>query len=169
MISGSIVAILTPMHEDGSLDFNRFRSLIDFHVAEGTDGIVVVDDFFSPRYPANTTEVIRYLEKNPFHFRLLAVGFNKGYLCRPESLPFYMDYMASGMSKAMSHYGAVCTIFKTTGPWDTDAVGITKYVQDAGDIAGPDDEPQSWEMIRKRPVWGPLRHLRNGWRMLTGR
>ena len=42
MISGSIVAILTPMHEDGSLDFNRFRSLIDFHVAEGTDGIVVV-------------------------------------------------------------------------------------------------------------------------------
>ncbi len=42
MISGSIVAILTPMHEDGSLDFNRFRSLIDFHVSEGTDGIVVV-------------------------------------------------------------------------------------------------------------------------------
>ena len=42
MITGSIVAILTPMYEDGSLDFNRFRSLIDFHIAEGTDGIVVV-------------------------------------------------------------------------------------------------------------------------------
>ena len=42
MITGSIVAILTPMHEDGSLDFNRLRSLIDFHIAEGTDGIVVV-------------------------------------------------------------------------------------------------------------------------------
>ena len=42
MITGSIVAILTPMHEDGSLDFNRFRSLIDFHIAEGTDGVVVV-------------------------------------------------------------------------------------------------------------------------------
>ena len=65
------------------------------------DGIVVIDDFFSPRYPANTTEVIRYLEKNPFHFRLLAVGFNKGYLCRPESLPRYMDFMASGMSRAL--------------------------------------------------------------------
>ena len=66
-----------------------------------TDGIVVIDDFFSPRYPANTTEAIRYLEKNPFHFRLLAVGFNKGYLCRPESLPRYMDFMASGMSGAL--------------------------------------------------------------------
>src|SRR5690606_29178602 len=42
MITGSLVAIVTPMHEDGSLDFARLRNLIDFHVAEGTDGIVVV-------------------------------------------------------------------------------------------------------------------------------
>jgi len=42
MITGSLVAIVTPMHEDGRLDFGRFRELIDWHVAEGTDGIVVV-------------------------------------------------------------------------------------------------------------------------------
>lgn len=42
MITGSIVAIVTPMLEDGSLDIPRLRSLIDFHVKEGTDGIVVV-------------------------------------------------------------------------------------------------------------------------------
>ena len=42
MVSGSIVAIVTPMQDDGSLDFPRFRSLIDWHIAEGTDGIVVV-------------------------------------------------------------------------------------------------------------------------------
>ena len=42
MIKGSIVAIVTPMHEDGSLDLAAFRSLIDFHIAEGTDAIVVV-------------------------------------------------------------------------------------------------------------------------------
>jgi 4-hydroxy-tetrahydrodipicolinate synthase len=42
MITGSLVAIVTPMHEDGRLDLARFRSLIDWHVAEGTDGIVVV-------------------------------------------------------------------------------------------------------------------------------
>ena len=40
--SGSIVAIVTPMHEDGRLDIARFRALIDWHIAEGTDGIVVV-------------------------------------------------------------------------------------------------------------------------------
>jgi 4-hydroxy-tetrahydrodipicolinate synthase len=42
MLTGSLVAIVTPMHEDGSLDLDGFRRLIDFHVREGTDGIVVV-------------------------------------------------------------------------------------------------------------------------------
>src|SRR3954462_5772704 len=42
MITGSLVAIVTPMREDGALDLARFRQLIDWHVAEGTDGIVVV-------------------------------------------------------------------------------------------------------------------------------
>ena len=42
MIKGSIVAIVTPMNEDGSLDLAAFRALIDFHIAEGTDAIVVV-------------------------------------------------------------------------------------------------------------------------------
>ena len=42
MITGSLVAIVTPMQDDGSLDFPRLRSLIDWHIAEGSDGIVVV-------------------------------------------------------------------------------------------------------------------------------
>jgi 4-hydroxy-tetrahydrodipicolinate synthase len=42
MLTGSLVAIVTPMREDGSLDIGRFKSLIDWHIAEGTRGIVVV-------------------------------------------------------------------------------------------------------------------------------
>ncbi len=42
MLTGSLVAIATPMQEDGALDLPALRKLIDFHVAEGTDGIVVV-------------------------------------------------------------------------------------------------------------------------------
>ncbi|QWD79145.1 4-hydroxy-tetrahydrodipicolinate synthase [Polynucleobacter sp. MWH-Spelu-300-X4] len=41
-ISGSLVAIVTPMHADGSLDLPALRQLIDWHIAEGTDGIVIV-------------------------------------------------------------------------------------------------------------------------------
>lgn len=39
---GSLVAIVTPMSEDGALDLDALRRLVDWHVAEGTDGIVVV-------------------------------------------------------------------------------------------------------------------------------
>jgi len=42
MIQGSIVAIVTPMFEDGSLDFEGLRALLDWHIAEGTDGVVIV-------------------------------------------------------------------------------------------------------------------------------
>lgn len=42
MLKGSLVAIVTPMHEDGGLDLDRLRALVDFHLAEGTDGIVIV-------------------------------------------------------------------------------------------------------------------------------
>ena len=42
MLQGSLVAIVTPMQEDGALDLDALRSLIDFHIAEATDGIVVV-------------------------------------------------------------------------------------------------------------------------------
>ena len=42
MLTGSLVAIVTPMRPDGALDFARLKSLIDWHIQEGTDGIVIV-------------------------------------------------------------------------------------------------------------------------------
>ena len=42
MLQGCLVAIVTPMFDDGSLDVDALRTLIDFHVAAGSDGIVIV-------------------------------------------------------------------------------------------------------------------------------
>ena len=42
MLQGSLVAIVTPMREDGSLDFPRLQALVDWHVISGTAAIVVV-------------------------------------------------------------------------------------------------------------------------------
>jgi len=41
-IRASIVALITPMHEDGSIDYPTLRRLIDWHIAQGTDCIGVV-------------------------------------------------------------------------------------------------------------------------------
>lgn len=42
MITGSIVAIVTPMHEDGSLDLDSLEGLVEHHIKSGTDAIVSV-------------------------------------------------------------------------------------------------------------------------------
>jgi 4-hydroxy-tetrahydrodipicolinate synthase len=42
MATGSLVAIVTPMADDGALDLDALRRLIDWHIAEGTDGICIV-------------------------------------------------------------------------------------------------------------------------------
>jgi len=42
MFEGSLVAIATPMHEDGSLDFESMEELIEFHISNKTDAIVAV-------------------------------------------------------------------------------------------------------------------------------
>ena len=42
MLSGSIVALITPMHPDGAIDWENLRKLVEHHIACGTDGIVSV-------------------------------------------------------------------------------------------------------------------------------
>ncbi len=42
MIRGSIVALITPFHEDGSVNYDRLRELILWHIQEGTDGICIL-------------------------------------------------------------------------------------------------------------------------------
>ncbi|MSP28591.1 MAG: 4-hydroxy-tetrahydrodipicolinate synthase [Methylococcales bacterium] len=42
MIQGSIVALVTPMDESGAIDFKRLKSLVAFHIAQGTDALVAM-------------------------------------------------------------------------------------------------------------------------------
>ncbi len=42
MFSGSMVALVTPMRADGSVDSDSLRKLVEFHIDNGTDGIVAV-------------------------------------------------------------------------------------------------------------------------------
>lgn len=42
MINGSIVALITPMNSDGTVDYKSLENLVEYHIAQGTDGIVAV-------------------------------------------------------------------------------------------------------------------------------
>ena len=41
-VKGSIVALITPFHEDGSINFEKLEELLEFHIANKTDGILVL-------------------------------------------------------------------------------------------------------------------------------
>lgn len=42
MLKGSLVALITPMNQDGSINYEQLHDLIDWHIENGTDGIVAV-------------------------------------------------------------------------------------------------------------------------------
>lgn len=42
MITGSMVALITPFHDDGSVNYNKLRELVEWHIQEGTAGIVAL-------------------------------------------------------------------------------------------------------------------------------
>jgi hypothetical protein len=54
------------------------------------------------------------------------------------------------MSAALLAYGAKTTIFKTTDRGIPMPSASPTFVEDAGAIAGPDNEPQRWQMMRSR-------------------
>ncbi len=61
MFKGSIPALVTPMRADGALDFQAWERLLDFHVAAGTDAVVVAGTTGeSPTLePAEIAELVR--------------------------------------------------------------------------------------------------------------
>jgi 4-hydroxy-tetrahydrodipicolinate synthase len=61
MFSGSMVAIVTPMTADGALDWSAWDRLLDFHIREGTEGIVVAGT--TGESPALTLDEIEELTR----------------------------------------------------------------------------------------------------------
>lgn len=60
-IRGSLVALVTPMFADGAIDWTTYRELIDWHIEEGTDALVIMGSTGeTPTLsPVNHIELIR--------------------------------------------------------------------------------------------------------------
>src|SRR3546814_11456878 len=69
MIKGSIVAVVTPMFPDGAVDWDSLSALVEWHIAEGTDGIVAVGTtgVSATLNVDEHTEAIRRVVKTPKH------------------------------------------------------------------------------------------------------
>ena len=53
MFQGSMVALITPMQADGTLDEKAFVELVEWQITEGTEGLVPVGTTGETRFPRN--------------------------------------------------------------------------------------------------------------------
>jgi 4-hydroxy-tetrahydrodipicolinate synthase len=100
--TGSIVAIVTPMRDDGALDLPALKRLIDWHVAEGTDGIVIVGT--TGESPTVDHEEHRLLIKSAVEFaaRRVPVIAGTGANSTAEAIDLMVYARAAGADACLS-------------------------------------------------------------------
>lgn len=114
----------------------------DLSVAEKmlkvTGGIVAIDDIFVKSY-ANLTETLyRYLEHNPYDYRMFLLGDTKAYLCRPKDYDFYYSLISENLVDYINYVsGRHCKIYKRDSIGNCYTITIfddPKFEEEAPDI-----------------------------------
>ncbi len=104
-----------------------------------SDGVLVIDDFFSWLYPQVTEAVLRYVRQNPDDFSLFLCGFNKAYLARPHYVHNYLRFCAEELPEGLQARGQETTVGKTTYPAEMNVFGVGPRFQGKA-LRGPDWE-----------------------------
>jgi hypothetical protein len=101
-------------------------------------GVVVIDDFLSPKYPQVSAAVFAYLLTHPFSFRMFLCGFQKAYLVRPRFTSLYLNFVRESLQDELRNrnFGSKISLFKTTMPDDYNCFGMGRY--EGVDVIGLD-------------------------------
>ncbi len=118
------------VHVDG--EHTGFACAHDLALADrllDDQGVLVVDDFMSPRYPQVAAAVFQYLQAQPFALRMFLCGFFKAYLARPKHVAAYLAFVrdALGAELRRRDHGERITFFKTTVPDDYNCFGMARF------------------------------------------
>jgi hypothetical protein len=95
-------------------------------------GVVALDDFFSPQYPQVTAATYRYLDRHPYSFVMMLVGFHKAYLCRPAAYLAWQSFIVQGLAEQMEAAGVAVSLCKTSSPEDNLTFGLYPLREDLG-------------------------------------
>jgi len=130
------------LHIDG--DHTASSVTTDLNACEpllSQEGILVIDDFFSPRYPQLTEAVYAFLASNRYKLSLFLCGWNKAYFARPLFARVYRAMVRESLAEALHGRGIHAFQITKTAPLDEcGAFGITDRFVDR-DYYGMDDSP----------------------------
>lgn len=127
------------LHIDG--EHTGDAVLADLHLADellSYNGIVTLDDFFTPYYPQITKAVFQYLDRYPGKFDLFMMGDCKAYLARPRYAHVYRTWIEAQMQTQLRRRNMAATIAKTTYNSDMNCFSIVPDEIGHGPFYGPD-------------------------------
>jgi predicted O-methyltransferase YrrM len=105
------------------------------------EGLICVDDFFSPAYPQISAAVFHWLFTRPFELEFILCGENKVYLARPTFAHLYFAMIRTELANGLKSRGVDnLTIFKTSPCGDFNGWGI-QHRRDDRDYYGLDTNP----------------------------
>ena len=118
-MKGSIVAIVTPMLENGEVDFDSFKKLLSFHEENNTDGIVLVGTTGeSATLSANEREEIFKFSVSETEIPLMAVV---GSSSTKEACRLVEIAAKSGITECRAvtpYYNKPCLLYTSPSPRD---------------------------------------------------
>lgn len=134
-------------HVDG--EHSRARAHGDLALADAAlsdDGIICMDDFFHPRYVGVVWATFEYLRANP-DLKLLMVGNNKAYLCRPRAFAKYRAALMAELPAVLKGRTRLC-LHQSYSLFDCETLGLADDYGAAIDgVTGFDENPRVTETI----------------------
>jgi hypothetical protein len=122
-------------------------AIADRFLAE--QGVIVLDDFFSPRYVSITLAAFSYLRSNPHSLKLLLVGDNKGYLCKPSCFNFYRSFLLRSLPAALRRCNEPLALHQSTGLFDTETLGLGHGFMHDRTFIGFDKSHDTFECVNE--------------------
>ncbi len=116
------------IHIDGAHSLEGVKC--DLEISEKVlqpDGVIVLDDMYSPTYPQITEGVYEYLAHHS-ELKLFLVGLNKGLICYSSYYTTVVDFILDGLLNELKRYpfmsDALFSVCKTSGMADSMTYGI---------------------------------------------
>lgn len=113
------------IHIDGLHDGRTVYT--DIEIADrlcAENGVVILDDFFSPAFPGLTASYYAYAQAHPYSFVLIMVGARKGVLARPKYAESYRKALIVSLEPRLSAEGILMTLHKPSADQDCYAIGL---------------------------------------------
>jgi hypothetical protein len=118
------------------------------------DGVIILDDFFNPRYVSVAWAIFDYMRTHPHSLRMVLAGDNKAYLCRPARMAMYRNFILQQLPAFLSKNNCRLALHQSYSMADCDTLGLDTSFKEGRTFLGFDTdlEMRTYDTITTREL-----------------